>query len=95
MASIDTKTTDQLCLRHLGKKAMAQAMQEGYYDRTNQFLPKENIALVIKGNKVTDDISHPLWFNASIRTQTNTVQVAKRTSGQTKKSKTWTGYILI
>ena len=30
-----------------------------------QILPKEDVALVIKGNKIMDDISQPLRFHAS------------------------------
>ena len=40
-------------------------MIEGYYDRSTQLLPKEDIAVIIWGNKVTDNISHSIRFHAS------------------------------
>ena len=49
----------------LAKRTVAKAVQEGYKSRPTQFLPREDAALVIQGNKVTGDISHPLHFYAS------------------------------
>ncbi len=40
-------------------------MTEGYYKRSTQLLPKEDIAVVIWGNKITDTISHSIRFHAS------------------------------
>jgi hypothetical protein len=37
----------------------------GYNDRPTQLLPREDVALVIWGNKVTGNISTPLRFHAS------------------------------
>jgi hypothetical protein len=49
----------------LAKKAVAIALLEGYYKRTAQLLPNEDVALVIWGNKVTGDIAPVLRFHAS------------------------------
>ena len=49
----------------LAKEAMTSATMQGYHDRPTQLLPKENVAVVIWGNKVTDNISHPIRFQAS------------------------------
>ena len=61
----------------LAKKALTNAIITGYHDRPTQLLPREDVALVIWGNKVTGDISTPLRFHASkeiarnyLRTQT-------------------------
>ena len=47
-----------------------------------QILPKEDVALVIKGNKITDNISQPLKFHASRETAQKHLT--------TKKRKPWT-----
>ena len=47
------------------KKSNKTAIRQGYQDTPTQILPKEDVALVIKGNKITDDISQPLRFHAS------------------------------
>jgi hypothetical protein len=49
----------------LAKRALTQAIISGYHERLIQTLPREDIALVIWGNKVTGDISQPLRFHAS------------------------------
>jgi hypothetical protein len=49
----------------LVKQAMTSAMMEGYYKKPIQLLPKEDIAVVIWGNKITDNISHSIRFHAS------------------------------
>jgi hypothetical protein len=49
----------------LAKRAVRHAMQDGYQERRTQILPREDVALIIKGNKVTNDLSHPLRFHAS------------------------------
>ncbi len=41
------------------------AIISGYHDRPTQILSHKDVALVIWGNKVTDDISTPLRFHAS------------------------------
>ena len=40
-------------------------MTEGYYKRPTQLLPKEDVAVVIWGNKITDNISHSIRFHES------------------------------
>jgi hypothetical protein len=40
-------------------------MNNGYHDRQSQLLPKEDVALVIWGNKITGNISRHLRFHAS------------------------------
>ena len=49
----------------LAKQAITAATLQGYHSRQSQFLPKEDVALVIWGNKVTGNISFPLRFHAS------------------------------
>jgi hypothetical protein len=49
----------------LAKQAITAATLQGYNNRQSQFLSKEDVALVIWGNKVTGKISSPLRFHAS------------------------------
>ncbi len=49
----------------LAKKVLSLAIISGYHDRPTQILLREDIALVIWGNKVTGDIFTPLRFHAS------------------------------
>jgi hypothetical protein len=49
----------------LAKQAITAATLQGYHSRQSQFLPKEDVALVIWRNKVTGNISSPLRFHAS------------------------------
>jgi hypothetical protein len=54
-------------------------MTQGYHDRPTQLLPKEDVAVVIWGNKITDDVSSPIRFHAS-------KEVARRYLGNRKKN---------
>jgi hypothetical protein len=49
----------------MAKRSITLAINHGYHGRQSQFLPKEDRALVIWGDKVTGDISNPLQFHAS------------------------------
>jgi hypothetical protein len=49
----------------LAKRSVTTAINHGYHDRPTQLLPKEDVALVLWGNKITGDISPPLRFHAS------------------------------
>ncbi len=49
----------------LAKKAILTTIISGYHDRPTQILPREDVALVIWGNKLTGDTSTPLRFHAS------------------------------
>jgi hypothetical protein len=49
----------------LAKRSLTTAISQGYYDRPIQMLPKEDVALVIWGNKITGDISPHLRFHAN------------------------------
>ena len=49
----------------LAKNSVSNAISSGYHDRPTQFLPKEDVALVIWGNKITGNISPHLRFHAS------------------------------
>ena len=49
----------------LAKNAITKAMREGYHHRTEQLLPTEDVALIVKGNKITNDIADPLRFHTS------------------------------
>jgi hypothetical protein len=53
-----------VCDTH-AKRAITTATLQGYHSRQSQLLPREDVALVIWGNKVTGDISSPLRFHAS------------------------------
>ncbi len=63
----------------LAKQAVTLAMTQGYHDRPTQLLPKEDVAVVIWGNKITDDVSSPIRFHAS-------KEVARRYLGNRKKN---------
>jgi len=56
------------------------ATTQGYHDRPTQLLPKEDVAVVSWGNKITDDISHPIRFHASKE------EVARQYLGNRKKN---------
>jgi hypothetical protein len=66
----------------LAKQAITIALLHGYHSRQSQLLPKEDVALIIWGNKVTGDISPPLRFHAS-------KEVARQHLGMHRKDK-WT-----
>jgi hypothetical protein len=57
-------------------------MTEGSYNKPTQLLPKEDVAVVIWGNKITDDISHTIRLQAS-------KEAAKKYWGNKKKNP-WT-----
>jgi hypothetical protein len=49
----------------LAKHAVTSAMTEGSYNRPTQLLPNEDVVVVIWGNKITNNISHTIRFQAS------------------------------
>jgi hypothetical protein len=49
----------------MAKRSITLASNHGYHGRQSQFLPKEDVALVIWSNKVTGNISTLLRFHAS------------------------------
>ncbi len=49
----------------MAKRSITLAINNCYHGRQFQFLPKEDVALVIWGNKVTGNILPPLQFHAS------------------------------
>jgi hypothetical protein len=49
----------------LAKKSITTAIIHRYHDRQSQLLPKEDVALVIWGTKITGNILPPLPFHAS------------------------------
>ncbi len=49
----------------LAKRSVTNAIRHGYHDRPTQILPKEDVALIIWGNKITGDISPHLRFHAN------------------------------
>ena len=63
----------------LAKQAVMSAMTQGYHNRSTQLLPKEDVAVVIWGNKITNDVSHPIRFHAS-------KEVARKYLGNRKKN---------
>jgi hypothetical protein len=69
------------CVRNpLAKKSKTTAIIHGYHDRQSQLLPKEDVALVIWGTKITGNISPPLRFHAS-------KEVARKYLASRKKEK--------
>ena len=49
----------------LAKRSVSAAIANGYHDRPTQFLPREDVALVIWGNKIMGDISPHIQFHSS------------------------------
>jgi hypothetical protein len=49
----------------LAKQGITTALLHGYHSRQSQLLLKEDVALIIWGNKITGDILSPLRFHAS------------------------------
>jgi hypothetical protein len=47
------------------KSAVQRAIATRYISTLTQILPQEDIAIVIWGNKITSDVSHPVRFYAS------------------------------
>ena len=47
------------------KGAVQQAITTGYISTPTQMLPREDVAIVIWGNKITSDVSHTVRFHAS------------------------------
>jgi hypothetical protein len=63
----------------LTKQAVTSAMTEDAYDKPTQLLPREDVAVVIWGKKITNDISHSIRFHAS-------KEVARQYLGNRKKN---------
>jgi hypothetical protein len=49
----------------LAKQAVTKAIIDGYQEGQAQLLPREDIALIVWGDKVTGNISGPICFHAS------------------------------
>ena len=64
----------------LANRAITTATLHGYHSRQSQILPKEDVALIIWGSKVTGDILLPLRFHAS-------KEVASQHLGMCRKDK--------
>ena len=54
-------------------------MTQGLHDRPTQLLPKEDVAVVFWGNKITNDLSSPIRFHTS-------KEVARQYLGNSKKN---------
>ena len=48
-----------------GKAAVHRAVTTGYTSTPTQILPREDISIVIWGDKITNDVSQPVRFHAS------------------------------
>jgi hypothetical protein len=46
------------------KGAVQRAITTGYISTPTQLLPQEDVSIVIWGNKLTSNVSHPVWFHA-------------------------------
>ena len=66
----------------LAKGAIKKALIQGYHDRPTQLLPREYVALIIGGYKLTNDISNPLRYHAS--------KVEAKRVYTRRKKKAWT-----
>ena len=66
----------------LAKRSVTTAINHGYHDRPTQLLPKEDVALVIWGTKITRDISPHQQFHAS-------KEVARRYLTSRPRDKWW------
>jgi hypothetical protein len=49
----------------LAKHSVTTAINHGYHDHPTQMLPKEDVAVIIWGNKIMGYISPHLWFHAN------------------------------
>jgi hypothetical protein len=49
----------------LAKQAGTNAIMKGYNNGPTQILPREDIALIVWGHKITGNISNSLCFHAS------------------------------
>ena len=49
----------------LAKQAVTKAIIDGYHKGQAQLLPREDLALIVWGDKVTGNISSPIRFHAS------------------------------
>jgi hypothetical protein len=49
----------------LAKQAVTNTIMKSYHDGPTQILPREDVALIVWGSKITGDISSSLRFHAS------------------------------
>ena len=75
----------------LAKLAITTATLHGYHIRQFHLLPKEDVALIIWGKKVTGDICPLSDSMPAKRLRVNTWECAGRISGLTISSMQWTG----
>jgi hypothetical protein len=64
------------------KRSVTSAIIQGYHETPTQLLPRDNVALIVWGNKVTGDVSGPLRFHTNKRLPKNIFNNKKRTSGR-------------
>jgi hypothetical protein len=62
----------------LAKRAVTTAIIEGYHKGQAQILPREDIALIVWGDKVTGNISGPLRFHQASQSPANTICTSGR-----------------
>jgi hypothetical protein len=67
----------------LAKQAVTNAIVEGYNADHTQLLPREDVTLIVWGDKITGDISGPLQFHAS-------KAVARKYHTHQRKNSEWT-----
>jgi hypothetical protein len=82
MGTTQPYATTQLRMQHIIKESSENSNNKGYHNRPTQLLPREDVALVVWGNKVTRDISGPLRFHAS--------KAVAQTYLQQRKKNNWT-----
>jgi hypothetical protein len=47
------------------QKAVQRVITTGYISTPTQLLPREDVAIIVWGNKLTSNVSHPVRFHAS------------------------------
>ena len=83
MAPNDDSTTNEVTHP---KRSITTAIKAGYHNRPTQLLPEEDVALIIKGNKVTNDITpQPRRFHARSKTSARKFYTTKKTKHWTKE----------
>jgi hypothetical protein len=80
---VSTPAFNCLC-NTLAKHAVTLAIMEGSYNRPTQLLPKEDVPVVIWGNKITNDISHTIRFQASKEAARKYLGIKKKNPWQNK-----------
>jgi hypothetical protein len=69
----------------LAKRVVMTAIMQGYHNMPTQILPREDVALIVWGNKVTGDVLAPLRFHASKTAASKYLQQQKHNKWMAKQ----------